>query len=227
MASLAKLFELSATKRPQAFALEFASNIIDSTPDSVKLTYDELNTHANKLAHHLISLNVAPDELVCVCMEKSPTLYVSILAVLKAGAGFLPLTPETPKERVKQILENAGVKLCLTTTDIFRDSLEIPQNVYVVLADNVKLGGCMDTNPVMERSGKALAYAIFTSGSTGVPKGVLIANENIVDNLLALKEVYPTDGGSKLLQFSTISFDGLSMFAYNWDSILIFTSLSV
>lgn len=205
--SLAELVELTAAAKPHTFALEFASDITDGVPDSVKLSYAELNTSANKLAHHLISLGVLPGELVCVCMEKSPELYISILAILKTGAGYLPLTPETPKGRVAQILENAEVKLCLADDLLVGEG--IPEGVRVVRADTVELQGFIDTNPVVERSGGELAYAVFTSGSTGVPKGVLIENVNIVDNLLALQGLYPTKDDSKILQFCSVSFDGL------------------
>ncbi|RPB02033.1 hypothetical protein L873DRAFT_1788049 [Choiromyces venosus 120613-1] len=215
-ASLAELVELSAVIRPGAIALDFARDIANGTSDSIRLTYAELNTHANKLAHHLISLGVIADELVSVCMEKSPKVYIAILAILKAGAGYLPLTPETPKERIRQILENARVRICLTTDDL-KDRLGIPENTQVVPADVIDLEKYTDNNPGMTRSGDTLAYAVFTSGSTGVPKGVLITNANIVDNLLVLKELYPTNERSRLLQFCSIAFD-VSVFEifYAW-----------
>ncbi|KAG0635451.1 hypothetical protein HOY80DRAFT_1011858 [Tuber brumale] len=194
-ASLAELVELSSVMRPRAIALDFARNIANGISDSTRLTYAELNTHANKLAHHLISLGAIADDLVCVCMEKSPEMYITILAILKAGAGYLPLTPETPKERMIQILENARV----------------------VPVDAIDIDEYTDSNPGMARSGDALAYAVFTSGSTGAPKGVLITNANIVDNLLVLKELYPTNEWSKLLQLCSIGFD-VSVFEifYAW-----------
>jgi len=206
-ASLAELVELSSVVRPRATALDFARDISNGTSDSTRLTYAELNTHANKLAHHLISLGAVADELVCVCMEKSPEMYITILAILKAGAGYLPLTPETPKERMRQILENAQVRICLTTGDL-EDKLGIPKNSQVVRVDAIDVDECADNNPGMVRSGDTLAYAVFTSGSTGAPKGVLITNANIVDNLLVLKGLYPTNERSRLLQFCSISFDG-------------------
>ncbi|KAG0133500.1 hypothetical protein HOY82DRAFT_640839 [Tuber indicum] len=195
VASLAELVELSSVMRPRAIALDFVENIANGTSDSIRLTYAELNTHANKLAHHLISLGAIADDLVCVCMEKSPEMYITILAVLKAGAGYLPLTPETPKERMRQILENARV----------------------VPVDATDIDEYTDSNPGMARSGDALAYAVFTSGSTGAPKGVLVTNANIVDNLLVLKGLYPTNEWSKLLQFCSIGFD-VSVFEifYAW-----------
>ncbi|CUS14787.1 unnamed protein product [Tuber aestivum] len=215
-ASLAELFELSSVMRPTTIALDFARNLVDDAPDSTKLTYAELNTHANKLAHHLISLGAIADELVCVCMEKSPEMYIAILAILKAGAGYLPLTQETPKQRMRQILEIAGVKICLTTENL-KDKLGIPEDSRVVAVDVIDVDEYTDNNPGTVRSGDTLAYAVFTSGSTGSPKGVLVTNANIVDNLLVLKELYPTNERSRLLQFCSISFD-VSVFEifYAW-----------
>ena len=206
-ASLAELVELSSVMRPGAIALDFARNISNGTSDSTRLTYAELNTHANRLAHHLISLGAVADDLVCVFMEKSPEMYITILAILKAGAGYLPLTPETPKERMRRILENARVRICLTTGDL-EDKLGMPGNSQVVRVDAIDVNEYTDSNPGMARSGDALAYAVFTSGSTGMPKGVLITNANIVDNLLILKGLYPTSEQSRLLQFCSIGFDG-------------------
>ncbi|PWW73490.1 hypothetical protein C7212DRAFT_359603 [Tuber magnatum] len=197
-ASLAELVELSSVMRPRAIALDFARSIANGTSDSTRLTYAELNTHANKLAHHLIALGAIANELVCVCMKKSPKIYITILAILKAGAGYLPLTPETPKQRMRQILENAN-------------------NSLVIPVDTTDVDEYTDNNPGTVRSGDTLAYAIFTSGSTGVPKGVLITNANIVDNLLVLKELYPTNERSRLLQFCSVGFD-VSVFEifYAW-----------
>lgn len=205
--TLADLVERTVAKAPNAIAIEFANDIVDGILDSTKLTYADLNSQANKLACHLLSLGVGPDELVCVRMEKSTAVYISILAILKAGAGYLPLTPETPRERVSQILTNAEVKLYLTTSDL--ETLGAPEGVHIVAVDKVNLKWYSKENPEVERSCDNLAYAVFTSGSTGVPKGVLINNNSAVNNMLVLGELYPIRPDSRMLQFCSIAFDGM------------------
>ena len=88
------------------------ADINEKTCTTECLTYSELNAKANKLAHFLISSGTLPDELVCICMDKSVDLYIGILAIVKAGAAYLPLVPETPPARIRQILSDAKVKTC-------------------------------------------------------------------------------------------------------------------
>jgi len=205
--SLAKLVEMMATERPDAIALEFAHEFNTNGLRKDQLTYSELNAASNALAHKLISMGVAADDLVCVYMGKSLMLYISILAILKSGAGYLPLTPDSPVERVQKILSDAQVRICLTTSNVNRklDSLKVPE---IIEADSLALGEFSSSNPNIEIDPSSLAYAIFTSGSTGIPKGVLINHKNIVTNIIALKEIYPYTASSKLLQFCSQGFDG-------------------
>lgn len=206
--SLAGLVERATARSPNAIALEFAHDIVDGVLSSKKLTYAELNSEANKLAYYLLSLGAVPDNFVCVCMEKGPAAYISILAILKTGAGYLPLRPETPKDRILQILEIAGVALCLTTSEVEK-TLAIPASVRVVCVDKTDAQSLAISNPPVERRGDTLAYAVFTSGSTGVPKGVMINNDSVVNNMQALRELYPTKPESRMLQFCSIDFDGM------------------
>ena len=205
--SLAKLVEITATERPDAIALEFAHELNSNGLRKDQLTYSELNAASNTLAHKLISMGVVADDLVCVYMRKSLILYISILAILKSGAGYLPLTPDTPVEGVQKILSDAQVRICLTTSDINRklDSLKVPE---IIEADSLALDGFSSSNPSIEINPSSLAYAVFTSGSTGIPKGVLISHRNMVTNIIALKEIYPYSASSKLLQFCSQAFDG-------------------
>ena len=211
-----KLVEVIATEQPDAIALEFAHELNQNGLRKDQLTYSELNAASNALAHKLVSVGVAADDLICVYMEKSPTLYIAILAVLKSGAGYLPLTLDTPIERVQKILSDAQVRICLTTSDINRnlDSLRIPE---MVEADSLALEGFPSSNPSIEIDPSSLAYAVFTSGSTGIPKGVLISHRSMVTNIIALKEIYPHTASSKLLQFCSQAFDGtlnISMYLF-------------
>ncbi|RPB21806.1 hypothetical protein L211DRAFT_827739 [Terfezia boudieri ATCC MYA-4762] len=204
--SLVDLVETMATERPDVIALEFAHEFSKNGLRKDRLTYSELNSASNALAHKLISMGVVTDELVCVYMEKSLILYISILAILKSGAAYLPLTPDTPILRVQKILSDAQVRICLATSDVNRklDFSKVPE---IITVDSLALDGFSSFNPNIEIDPSSLAYAVFTSGSTGIPKGVLISHKNIVTNIIELKEIYPYTASSKFLQFCSQAFD--------------------
>ncbi|GAB7350568.1 hypothetical protein MBLNU459_g1145t2 [Dothideomycetes sp. NU459] len=178
-AGLGAVLKRHVADSPEMPALCFASDIGENKITTDILTYKELDARANRLSHHLIALGTLPNELICVCMEKSVDLYVSILATVKAGAGYLPLVPETPSSRIQQILSDATVKLCLTdsTTSGIINDLHICQAVEVSTTDVSKYPA---TSPNVRFQPSDIAYAVFTSGTTGQPKGVLVTQENIL-----------------------------------------------
>ncbi|KAI9796240.1 MAG: NRPS [Piccolia ochrophora] len=203
--SLSSLVELEAGSNPHKTALEVVRSYGNGESNIDRLSYHDLNVRANRIAHHLQELGVALDELVCICMEKSVDLYVSILATVKAGAGYLPLLPDTPLERLQYIIAEARVRVCLSQTSVqFAESLK---SVKVVNIDEVKLHTYPDNNLHMEYQANNLAYAVFTSGSTGVPKGVLVTQENLLGNLDTLAALYPVSHDAKLLQACSQAFD--------------------
>ncbi|KAF8539319.1 hypothetical protein BDD12DRAFT_882702 [Trichophaea hybrida] len=204
--TLSTVFEDTTVNYPERIALEMTSDIHDGKAETEQITYSELNSSANKLARTLVQRNTLPDELVAICMEKSVLCYVSILAVVKAGAGYLPLTAETPIERIKQILQNSGVKILLSTHDIMQKIGAI-EGVDIIDINTIDLSEFSDDNLGIKAPPKALAYAVFTSGSTGVPKGVLVEHKQAVGNLDVLAKLYPTAVGERMLQFCNIAFD--------------------
>ena len=204
--SLQSLVENSVSRNPHAIALEFLHTSHRGLMIE-KLTYTELNTAANKLAHKLVAMGIVQNELVCICMEKSSSLYISILAILKSGGAYVPITSDTPPERIARILKDAQMKICLSTSDL-RDTLRIPRNVRVVDVDTINVDMFPGTNPDIHVEQSDLAYAVFTSGSTGTPKGVLVSHKSTVNNLLLLKDIYPYSSASKLLQSCSQGFDG-------------------
>ena len=103
------LFEEQAAKTPLAVAAELAEQ---------RLTYGELDQHANQLAHHLLKLGVGPDVRVGICMERSPELLVALLGVLKAGGAYVPLDPAYPQERLAYMLEDSGASILLTQSTL-------------------------------------------------------------------------------------------------------------
>ncbi|KAI4743524.1 peptide synthetase [Aureobasidium sp. EXF-12298] len=205
-AGLGSLVENHALERADDLALIFAQDIRKGTSTTDGLTYGELNTRANQLANYLISQGAKPNELVCICMEKSVALYVSILAAVKAGCGYLPLVPETPPARISQILVDANVRFCLTdsTTAHMITDISSCHVINVTTADSSKQS-C--TSPQLAFEPTDIAYAVFTSGTTGKPKGVLVTQENILSNLEALSKIYSVPKGSRLLQACNQAFD--------------------
>ncbi|EOD48642.1 putative nonribosomal siderophore peptide synthase protein [Neofusicoccum parvum UCRNP2] len=198
--------EIRSEKTPEAPAVAFSHSISEDNIETTTISYRELNMRANRLANLLLAQNTMPDELVCICMEKSIDLYVSILATLKVGAGYVPITPETPLDRIQFILEEAQVRTCLTRSDCTAD-LRSLGNRNVINVDTADMKELRTENPNIPYDGSRIAYGVFTSGSTGTPKGVLVTQDNLVSNLKVLSEIYPCPQGSRLLQSCSQAFD--------------------
>ncbi|KAK8253573.1 hypothetical protein IWZ00DRAFT_194753 [Phyllosticta capitalensis] len=197
--------EARAESTPGAPAIAFSHDISGSRIRTDQITYRELNTRANQLAHGLLALGTTPEDLICIDMEKSIDLYVSILATLKVGAGYVPITPETPLERVRFILDEAKVK-----TIFARSSTSAPLALLgrkIVNVDQAYLEEYSTSNPNVPYDGSRIGYAVFTSGSTGTPKGVLVTQDNLMSNLEVLARMYPVADGSRLLQQCSQAFD--------------------
>ncbi|KAJ4305127.1 hypothetical protein N0V90_000657 [Kalmusia sp. IMI 367209] len=194
-----------AVKSPDKNAIVIGSSIGGEMRIKESLTYASLNTRANQLAHALVTLGIRKDELVCVLLEKSIGLYVSILAILKTGSGYLPIVPGTPTERVARILADADIKLCISD---FESSKNIRcDGLNILDLDKLCLSNYSSDDISIPYSGDHLAYAVFTSGSTGKPKGVLVTQDNLMSNLEHLSSIYPYTDDSKLLQSCSQAFD--------------------
>jgi ferricrocin synthase len=198
--------ETQAIQRPDATALLFALEIGTEVDKMTSVTYSELNAMSNRVAHLLQSFDVLPDDLVCICMEKSVELYASIVAALKAGAGYLPLTPDTPRARMQNILRQAGAKvvLCDATSVAMLTDLSDLRLIHV---DKTDLSGQSEGNLQMQSQGSHVAYTVYTSGSTGEPKGVVVTRDNLAGNLAVLSELYRVKPADRLLQACSQAFD--------------------
>ncbi|KAI4729506.1 peptide synthetase [Aureobasidium sp. EXF-10728] len=205
-AGLGHVVESQALKNSNDLALVFAHDIQKENSTVETLTYGELNTQANQLANYLISQGAKSDELICICMEKSIALYVSILAAVKAGCGYLPLVPETPEARIHHILSEANVKLCLTDSSTTSMVANL-EDCHVINVTSTDVSNQSCTNPQLAFDPTSIAYAVFTSGTTGNPKGVLVTQENLLSNLEVLSKIYPVPEGSRLLQACNQAFD--------------------
>ncbi|WP_323663364.1 non-ribosomal peptide synthetase, partial [Pectobacterium versatile] len=187
------------------------------TPDAVAvifgkqtLSYDQLNRRANRLAHHLLTLGVQPDDRVAICVERGLEMIVGLLGILKAGAAYVPLDPTYPVDRLTYMLEDAEPVALLTQTDLVA-LLDSPlpvielDNLSAAITDDVP-----DSNPIPQSFGLTphhLAYVIYTSGSTGKPKGVMVEHRNLCNLVDALADAFTITRDSRLLQFASFSFD--------------------
>jgi amino acid adenylation domain-containing protein len=192
-----QLFETRAAEQPEAVALSF---------DGERITYRQLNGLANRLAHHLRALGVGPETLVGVCMERTPDLIVSLLAVLKAGGGYVPLDPAYPAARIALMVEDAGAAVVLTQARLAATLPETAAAVVAVDEEPALLTAPADDPAPVGTDGNT-AYVIFTSGSTGRPKGVQIEHRSVVAFLHWFREEMTDDELGGMLGSTSVSFD--------------------
>ncbi|WP_144931527.1 MULTISPECIES: non-ribosomal peptide synthase/polyketide synthase, partial [unclassified Pseudomonas] len=197
-----QLFEAQVATRPQAIAVVF---------EGERLSYAELNRQANQLAHHLIGLGIRPDDRVAICVERSAEMLVGLLAVLKAGGGYVPLDPAYPAERLAYMIADSAPVALLTQRALQGrlPSLAAP----VVLLDYVErvrsgIAAGREDNPVVATLGvRHLAYVIYTSGSTGAPKGVMIEHRGLVNYCVDAARLFELTPADTVLQQNTLNFD--------------------
>ena len=171
------LFEEQARRTPDSIAIVFADS---------HLTYQELNTRANQLAHHLLDLGVKPGTLVGVYIERSLEMVIALLGILKAGGSYVPLDPNFPQDRLDYMLEDTGLDILLTQEDL--SSLVAVPDINKIHLDTHwgEIENQPASNPSVSLCPEDLAYVIYTSGSTGKPKGVQIPHKAVVNFLLSM-----------------------------------------
>ncbi|MBE8997953.1 amino acid adenylation domain-containing protein [Nostoc sp. LEGE 12447] len=190
---IAQLFEEQVERTPDAVAVSFQSQ---------QLTYQQLNCQTNKLAHHLQKLGVKPEVRVGICVERSLSMVVGLLAILKAGGAYVPLDPRSPQERLSYIFSDSQASVLLTDSPITLSG----QPLTVVCLDTSDFCQNSQGNPVSGVIPESLAYVMYTSGSTGKPKGVAMSHRSLV-NLLYWQMDESALSCAKTLQFASISFD--------------------
>ncbi|MGY3453936.1 amino acid adenylation domain-containing protein [Bradyrhizobium sp. USDA 4353] len=198
-------------RRPSATAL---------VHDGVSLTYQELEQRANRLAQYLVARGAGPDRLVAICQQRGIDAIVSILAVLKAGAAYLPLDPVYPSQRLREILADAAPLLLLCDDEGAATLGNVPCHVINVPRDALAWQDLPDVAPsVSDLTSQHLAYVIYTSGSTGKPKGVMLEHRGLVNLALAQIALFDLSEDSRIVQFASLSFD-----ASVWDIVMALCS---
>lgn len=193
-----ELVALQAARTPQASAVQDAAG---------NLTYAQLQARANRVAHHLQGLGVAPGDHVAVALPRSADWVPTLLGVMRAQAAYVPVDPTLPHARVAQMLEDAGPR-ALVTTATLADSLPTGDAKVLRLdADAAALEAQPATTPTGGPTPDAIAYTIFTSGSTGRPKGVSVTHANLTNLVRAIAARPGVHEGDRLLAVTTPSFD--------------------
>jgi non-ribosomal peptide synthetase component F/ubiquinone/menaquinone biosynthesis C-methylase UbiE len=171
--SVADMFETKVRQTPQAIALICGQESV---------TYAELNSRANALANHLIALHVEPEDLVGVAMDRSTEMVVALLAVMKAGAAYLPLDPQYPDARLARMLSDSAPVVVLSGTGL---RSRLPACVASISLDASETRKMLERMPVENPSRRCepqrSAYVIYTSGSTGLPKGVILPQATLLN----------------------------------------------
>jgi amino acid adenylation domain-containing protein len=192
------LFEQQAVRTPDATALLFGD---------LRVSYRELNHRATTLAHTLRRRGTGPNTLAGLLADRSVEMVAGILAILKAGAAYLPLSPNDPPERLAFMTRDAGLRLVLATPG--REDLAGRLGAAVLPfpkgeGDSTPDGA--DGRSVQEAPGE-LAYVMYTSGSTGRPKGVLLAHAGLPPLVRFMRDQMRIGPGDRVLQFASFGFD--------------------
>lgn len=202
-----ELFALQVLRDPDAVAV---------IAGEAQISYAELEARANRLAHRLIALGAGPETIVGVSLERSAGLVVTLLAILKAGAAYLPLDPAWPAVRKRAMLSQAGARLLLVATPALAGEFAGDCVVVDPDADPAHTGAAAGVPPLSAppdstaHSAGQLAYVNFTSGSTGEPKGVLIEHRGIL-RLLGPECPWAMGPGDRLLQLAPVAFDASTL----------------
>ncbi|MGN6591570.1 MAG: condensation domain-containing protein, partial [Terriglobales bacterium] len=193
--SVVGLIAAQAAARPDATAVSLGDT---------GLSYCALHARADALARRLRGRGIGPERVVGLLLERSVELVVGVVAVLRAGGAFLPLDPGHPEARLRQVLDDAGAALVLTTRAL---SARLPAGVPALLLDGADAAAPTDDAPFPAPLADQLAYVIYTSGSTGAPKGVAVSARSLLNKVVSLGERFGVTPGFGYALLSSPVFD--------------------
>ena len=191
-----QLFESIALQSPDNVAVIHGSD---------RITYGQLNSRSARLANRLIKIGVRPGDLVGICADRSSNAIVSILAILRSGAAYVPIDPAHPAKRVEAILADTRLSVVLTGEKY----ISTMESVGVTAVNIDKDDSETESEDVLNvhYGSEDPAYVIYTSGSTGLPKGVMVPHRALANHASAMSRLYGLSSGQRVLQFTALSFD--------------------
>jgi amino acid adenylation domain-containing protein len=192
------IFETRASEAPDAPAVSLGETTI---------TYAELNTRSNRLAHRLMKLGIGPDVPVAVCMNRSPDLIVALIGILKAGGAYVPMDPSYPQERLAFMLEDTNAPVLITEHALAAILPDHRARTILMDTERGEIAGERGEYPLSGAGPGNLAYIIYTSGSTGLPKGVCIRHESVLNLFADFDRRRPIAPGERCSLWTSVSFD--------------------
>lgn len=193
--TIAQLFEEQVKKTPDNIAVVF---------ESQQLTYRELNERANSLAYYLRNKDIGRNDIVGIMVNRSLEMIVSILAVLKSGACYIPIDPDYPQDRIEYMLDNSNAKILLTFKKL-QDAVNFNNKLFVELDNEIYNSHKEHLEDINKPDD--LAYIIYTSGSTGKPKGVMLSHKNVNNFITGMANIINFSANKTIVSVTTISFD--------------------
>ncbi|MBZ5520986.1 MAG: amino acid adenylation domain-containing protein [Acidobacteriia bacterium] len=212
-ATLPDLFDAQVARTPAALAVVHGRE---------SMSYAELNERSNRLAHLLIEMGAKPEFLIGIAVQRSMQMVVAVVAVVKAGAAYLPLDPEYPEARLAHMLNEATPMVVLADSSSGK-RLPTDSNVKILIVGEPELeqslGKMPAHNPARALLPRHPAYVIYTSGSTGLPKGVVVTHSGLPSLASTSSERFRISENSRVLQFASLNFD-VSL----WELVMALTS---
>jgi len=204
----------AAIERPAALVHESIAEHAAARPDAIAvrmgdaaISFATLNARANQLAHALLARGITSESLVGVALRRTPQMIVTLLAVLKTGAAYVPLDPAYPADRLAYMVDDARLSLLVTQRDV-RAGLGLGHAVDVLELEDLPGHAWPETDPRVAVPRQGLAYIIYTSGSTGRPKGVAVSHGPLAMHCRATSRIYGMTHDSCEMVFMSFSFDG-------------------
>ena len=195
--TIADLFKQQTELTPNAAAVIYEDRL---------LSYRELDERSNRLAHHLQDIGVGPETLVGVCMGRSETLIISLLAILKAGGAYVPLDPTHPQERLSLVIEDSSISILLTSASTRARLASGPQQLNMIDVEDTATAQLSSQAIQSPAASHNLAYVLYTSGSTGKPKGVMVEHRNVVNFFVGMDRAIGNKPGV-WLAVTSVTFD--------------------
>ena len=191
-------FSRQASQTPDQIAVRFGQQ---------SLTYSEVESRSNQIARFLSKQGVQPGDLVGICVERSENMLVTLFGILKSGAGYVPLDPAYPADRLRYMCDHSGLKLVVTQSDLLQQVAEFGKPTLALDQHSSAISALDSSQPNLESAPQDTCYVIYTSGSTGKPKGVQVPHGTVVNFLYAMREQPGLGEQETVLALTTLSFD--------------------